>query len=54
MKKPTFVIQDYDGSDKEIVIESKDLRIWVDHDDVDQEVVEAAVERMVEVLNQYY
>jgi hypothetical protein len=58
MKSPYFRIIEFDEHDKMIAVEedceNNPLRIEVDFDDVDREVVERKVRQLVEVLNAHW
>lgn len=55
MSKPLFEIDRYTSYDKKIPIQGPgDLRLLVDYDDVDQDEVRPAMEKMVAILNKHW
>lgn len=55
MPKPLFEIERYASYDKDIPVQGPgDLRLLVDFDDVDQDEVKPAMEKMVAILNKHW
>lgn len=50
-----FEVQKFDFLDKNIeVYGPQDLHLFVDYDDVEQDLVEAALEKMIRILNEHW
>lgn len=55
MAKPLFEIERHSSYDKDVPVQGPgDLRLLVDYDDVDQDEVKPAMEKMVAILNKHW